>query len=136
MDENQPDPMRLMTLEEVNQLVPAMESHIQELHRLRDELSRKEVEIDALELVADPKKRKAKVLDEKLDDYNRSVAHFYEVVDEIQRKGGLLKDLDLGLVDFYTRHEGRVVYLCWRLGEKEIKFWHEIGRGYRDRQPL
>jgi hypothetical protein len=47
-----------------------------------------------------------------------------------------LKDPNLGLIDFYVRREGRMVFLCWKLGESEIGHWHEVERGYKDRQPL
>ncbi len=47
-----------------------------------------------------------------------------------------VKDLDSGLVDFPHWREGRVVYLCWRLGEERIAFWHDIDAGFRGRQPL
>jgi hypothetical protein len=47
-----------------------------------------------------------------------------------------LKDLDDGLVDFPALREGRTVYLCWKLGEPEVAFWHEISTGFAGRQPL
>ncbi len=47
-----------------------------------------------------------------------------------------LKDLQIGLVDFPALREGRVVYLCWKLGESEIGFWHETDTGFAGRQPI
>ncbi|MBF6600335.1 MAG: DUF2203 domain-containing protein [Dehalococcoidia bacterium] len=47
-----------------------------------------------------------------------------------------LKGLDEGLVDFPAERDGRVVYLCWRLGEERIEWWHEIDAGFGGRQPL
>ena len=61
---------------------------------------------------------------------------FYGIVDEIHETGCVLKDVDLGLVDFYGYHKGRMVYLCWKLGESEVSYWHEIGHGYIHRQPI
>jgi len=54
----------------------------------------------------------------------------------IQELGILVKDLDLGLCDFPHLHDGRVVYLCWKLGEQEVRWWHETTTGYKDRCPL
>ena len=48
----------------------------------------------------------------------------------------LVKDLDIGLCDFPHMMDGRVVYLCWKLGETEIRWWHEVNSGYSGRQPL
>ena len=47
-----------------------------------------------------------------------------------------LKGLDEGLIDFPSEREGRVVYLCWRLGEERIEWWHELDTGFAGRQPL
>lgn len=55
---------------------------------------------------------------------------------EIARLGGVPKDLSMGLVDFaHRRHEG-VVNLCWRYGEREIRYWHGLDEGYAKRKPL
>lgn len=55
---------------------------------------------------------------------------------ELERIGVLLKDLKLGLVDFPCRYENRIVYLCWRLDETEIRAWHEVNVGYNERKGI
>jgi hypothetical protein len=55
---------------------------------------------------------------------------------ELDDLGVELKGIDDGLIDFPTTREGRVVYLCWRLGEDEIGWWHETDGGFAGRQPL
>lgn len=57
-------------------------------------------------------------------------------LDMIQESGCLVKDLDLGLLDFPTLLRSEEVYLCWKLGESEIAFWHGVSEGYRGRQPI
>ena len=47
-----------------------------------------------------------------------------------------LKGIDEGLIDFPSRREDRIVYLCWKLGEDSITWWHEIDTGFPSRQPL
>lgn len=47
-----------------------------------------------------------------------------------------LKDLSTGLVDFMAMREGREVYLCWRLGEAEVGYWHELTTGVAGRRPV
>ena len=59
-----------------------------------------------------------------------------EAVGEIQALGIEVKDLDMGLVDFPTQREGRVVYLCWMVDEPQISFWHELDTGFGGREPL
>jgi hypothetical protein len=55
---------------------------------------------------------------------------------EIAGLGGVPKDLTLGLVDFPHLREGREVNLCWRFGEREIRYWHGRDEGYAGRKPL
>jgi hypothetical protein len=57
-------------------------------------------------------------------------------VDEIQQTGCLVKDLDTGLVDFPSLRGGEKVYLCWKLGEARIGYWHGIEEGFAGRKPL
>jgi len=59
-----------------------------------------------------------------------------QTVDEIQQTGCVVKDLDTGLVDFPSLRRGEKVYLCWKLGEERIGFWHGIEEGFAGRKPL
>ena len=59
-----------------------------------------------------------------------------DFVDELSEIGCELKDYQMGLIDFVGRHEGRDVYLCWKLGEEKITHWHELDTGFAGRQPL
>jgi hypothetical protein len=56
--------------------------------------------------------------------------------DELAEVGCVLKGFEHGLVDFYGLHEGRMVYLCWRLGEATVTHWHEIDAGFAGRQEI
>jgi hypothetical protein len=56
-------------------------------------------------------------------------------IDELTGLGVELKSHD-GLCDFYSLMDGREVYLCWRLGEPEVSYWHELTAGFAGRQPL
>jgi hypothetical protein len=59
-----------------------------------------------------------------------------EGLDRIAALGGVPKDLDLGLIDFAHLRDGRVVNLCWKYGEREIRFWHGLDEGYASRKAL
>jgi len=58
------------------------------------------------------------------------------LVHQIQDTGAQIKDLNLGLLDFPALKDGREVCLCWKHGEGEIAFWHEVDAGYAGRQPI
>jgi hypothetical protein len=72
-------------------------------------------------------------LEGQIDHYARTIA---AGIREVVGQGIELKDIDRGLIDFPSPREGRVVYLCWRLGERRIRYWHEVDAGFAGRQPL
>jgi hypothetical protein len=72
-------------------------------------------------------------LEGQIDHYARTIA---AGIREAVGQGIELKDIDRGLIDFPSPREGRVVYLCWHLGERHIRYWHEIDAGFAGRQPL
>ena len=55
---------------------------------------------------------------------------------EIEAIGCLFKGFEDGLVDFYALRDDRLVFLCWKLGEEHIGYWHEVDAGYAGRQPV
>ena len=58
------------------------------------------------------------------------------LTEEIARLGVILRDPETGLVDFASVREGTPIYLCWRLGEARIGFWHARDTGFMGRLPL
>jgi hypothetical protein len=62
------------------------------------------------------------------------VSVFGRAVREVESLGVQIKDYDQGLIDFPCEHHGRIVLLCWKVGEAEIDYWHEIEAGYAGRQ--
>jgi hypothetical protein len=62
--------------------------------------------------------------------------HLESSILAIQRYGVVIKDLGMGLIDFPAELQGRQVFLCWRPGEAEVGFWHEVDGGFAGRQPL
>lgn len=63
-------------------------------------------------------------------------AQVREAVEHIQQMGCVVKDLDIGLLDFPTLFRGVEVYLCWRLGEPSIRFWHGVDEGFANRKAI
>ncbi len=65
-----------------------------------------------------------------------SMPRLREALEELQPFGCELKDPEIGLIDFLSLRDGEEVYLCWRLGEQRISFWHYLHTGFAGRQPL
>jgi hypothetical protein len=57
-------------------------------------------------------------------------------IERIQSTGCMVKDLDVGLLDFPAVMNNEEVYLCWRLGEERIRFWHRQDEGFSGRKPI
>ena len=134
MKENQ---VRLFTIEETNQLIPTLKELIQDLQEKRDRIAKAEAEIDVLELISNcDQKGSAQEFERLIARHRQAVDQFYAVVEAIHSHGCFLKDVDQGLIDFYGVRDGHVIFLCWRMGEEEVSFWHEVTEGYTGRQPL
>ena len=69
-------------------------------------------------------------------EYHALSYKFYSELEKLEKIGCLLKDLEQGLIDFYSRFEGREIFLCWHVGEEKIKAWHELDAGFSGRQPI
>jgi hypothetical protein len=69
-------------------------------------------------------------------ELERDQERMRELVNELAELGVELKDDLTGLIDFRSRMDGREVYLCWRLGEPAVAYWHELDSGFAGRQKL
>jgi hypothetical protein len=67
---------------------------------------------------------------------DRVAATLQASLDRIHATGCVVKDLDVGLLDFPARIHGEPVYLCWRLGEDRIRFYHRQNEGFAGRKPI
>lgn len=85
------------------------------------------------ELETSKNAREQQALQDRLEGETR---HLQEYVDELGEVGCELKDFQTGLIDFIGRHQGRDVYLCWKLGEDKIEYWHELHTGFAGRQAV
>jgi len=67
---------------------------------------------------------------------NTAVTKFYQALEDLENTGVVVKSIDEGLLDFPSKRFDEKVWLCWKYGEKEIKFWHEKDSGFQGRKPI
>jgi len=131
---------RFFTVEEADRLVSFLETTFERLTRNRQAYRWLEKEISILELIvecgADSDNPDAIELEEKTRKLNRVAAQIEKDISAVREKGCVIKDIDRGLVDFYSIQNGTVVFLCWQLGEDRIQYWHSINDGFKGRQLL
>jgi hypothetical protein len=130
---------RLFTPEEANKTLPYVERVIKDIvdthQRISDLYStwRAMSDEDVLASTDESERKEA----EKIEGQIRVLLGAREeFVEELETIGCEFKDFQLGLVDFPARLGDRDVYLCWRMGEPEIQFWHELHDGVSGRQPI
>jgi hypothetical protein len=67
---------------------------------------------------------------------NSAITQFYESVELLENTGVVVKSIEQGLLDFPSKRFEEEVWLCWKYGETEIKFWHEKDSGFMGRKPI
>ena len=67
---------------------------------------------------------------------NSAITAFYESVETLENTGVVVKSIEQGLLDFPSKRFNEEVWLCWKHGETEIKFWHEQDSGFMGRKPI
>jgi hypothetical protein len=122
---------RLFTVEEVNALLPTLRKILDEVALHRDALRERAPHMEPI-LEAAPGNGGGKAGSE----YGVEAYNLYLAIERIRKLGVVLKDLDLGLLDFPHERGGRVVFLCWHPPEVRVEYWHDLDAGYAGRQPL
>lgn len=128
---------KLFTLDEANALIPVVEGLIARARERKRTLDgfQEQVTLVAGRSMGNGHANERE-LKEREADARRAAGELNRAVAEIQALGCEVKDLEQGLVDFPHERDGRVVYLCWRPGEREIAWWHEVDTGFAGRRPL
>jgi hypothetical protein len=131
------------TVAEVEELIPALERIFVEVLQLRAGLRGLEEKLDRAGVRMNRTDGDGPD-DEKLPlELRQAKAVFrgyYEAlsddIEQVRALGGEIKDLESGLVDFPSRRGGEEILLCWKLGEKDIQFWHPVDGGFASRRPI
>ena len=130
---------RMFSVDEANALVPQLQLELAQVAKLRGELT---AAIEALggadtavailhKGAPAPAGREAEAAELK-----GLASRIQEIVNRIVSMGAIVKDLEAGLVDFYSVRDGEPVFLCWQLGEPSIAHWHAVDEGFAGRQPI
>ena len=124
----EPAPERRFTLEEAESALPDLRESLERMRAARQTLLRTADHVK--EVVAGNGGGPAG------DEYREAAETLKADVERISAMGIILRDVESGLVDFPAERDGREVYLCWRLGEDHVGFWHPPETGIAGRQPL
>ena len=141
MDEIPSQPTKLFSLSEAQAALPAVTDLVQQLQGLQRSIVKTNKDLD--ETVGKLSAGNGYPIRTLKDQVKQLTTHqlqlieaFQSVLKQLEDLGAVLKDLNQGLVDFYSLRCGDAVCLCWKLGEDRIRFWHSLEEGYAGRRPL
>lgn len=130
---------RYFTLAEAESALPTIEKALRDALFLKAEYESAERDLQTItrqvHLMGGMRVDSGKILELRARKDTSSVA-LKERFEELEEIGCLVKDLEVGLIDFPTLYHGTEVYLCWRFGEDHIEFWHGVEEGFRGRKPI
>ena len=125
--------MKIFTINEANALLPTAKQIVSQIQKIHINLSAYRTEAKAAAESAD---RGGGGFSGGLQ-YAKLVTSLTDRISELDDLGIQLKDFERGLIDFPCLREGRVVLLCWQLGEgDELEWWHDVDAGFAGRTPL
>ncbi|HEV8448300.1 MAG TPA: DUF2203 domain-containing protein [Gemmatimonadaceae bacterium] len=127
--------MQLFTVDQANRTLPLVRKIVEDVVRQHRKWRETILELDLVASTnrAEDSRNRAEQLERQAQAYARELDGYQRELEEL---GIQLKDPRLGLVDYPSEYDGRVVLLCWHLGEPQVQFWHELDAGYAGRQPL
>ncbi len=132
---------KFFSVEEAEKELPEIKKKLDKVFSLNNSI--KDISKDVQELVNiwgdeifDARHVDNKFYMEKINRRASLIEEIQSAVDEINSIGCIVKDVDLGLVDFFHKKDNEVVFLCWRYGEERIGHWHYANAGFASRRPI
>ena len=131
---------RYFTVDEANARLPLVRAIVQDIVKLYEEVHERRERLARIRQIRGAESKDDSVYGDELRhselELDKDIARLEAFAAELHELGAELKDPVIGLVDFLTRIDGREAFLCWKLGEDEIQFWHDLNTGFRGRQSL
>ena len=125
------------TREEAETLLPSIIPVLEQIREQRKAMLEAESELGELHMQS---MNNGHHLHNRIARLQHTLEHLIESLQELASQldnfGCVLKDPDMGLIDFLSQRNEREIYLCWRLGEDRINYWHYLDTGFAGRQPL
>lgn len=131
--------MKIFSPERANALIPKLAPLVDELFAKRRELAIKLLESDpALHHAEQPRLSRLAGARSPFPPprFGELKLEIHRLIHRIESLGCIVKDIDLGLIDFPSSRDGEPMYLCWKAGEPSVAYWHGADDGFGARKPL
>ena len=120
------------TPDQANDLLPEIKKRFIKIINKRNEIVTIQNELNSIMGYNRP----FEIFFEKKNELNKTISSLYKEIEEVEELGVLIKSLDEGLVDFASKRFDEEVWLCWKVEEEKIRFWHGKNEGFTGRKPL
>jgi hypothetical protein len=127
---------KYFTVEQANRTLPLVRSIIRDVTELASDLRDRYERLSRYQNSQGGSAAHDEELEQMQAEFQRDQERMHEYEAELRHLGVELKDYFTGLIDFPCWMDNREVYLCWKLGEQEVGYWHEIEAGFAGRQKL
>ena len=125
--------MKLFTIQEANALLPSVRTIVGKIQRAHRNVA---LYRDEVKKAAEAAEKGGGGMSGGIE-YAEALTVLTGKITELEALGVQLKDFERGLVDFPSLRDGRVVLLCWQMGEgDELEWWHDVDAGFAGRTPL
>ena len=120
------------TPQDVNKILPEIQKQFSQIILLRNKVISLQ---EDLQKMANEESKFSNFIAKK-QELNEAVSRLYKEIEGLEKRGIMIKSVDDGLLDFPSLRFDEEVWLCWKYGESEIKFWHGRDEGFMGRKPL
>ncbi|MBI4159533.1 DUF2203 domain-containing protein [Candidatus Woesearchaeota archaeon] len=123
---------RYITLEEAENNIPKIKDSLQKIRSLSEAIAI----LQSIEVSYDTEFDEIYSETKNNQEFHKLSTELHRELHKLIKLGCIVRDINTGLVDFFSKFEGRDIFLCWEMGEGRISHWHEVTEGYEMRKPI
>ena len=123
---------RYLTIAEVQKILPEVEKIFRKLVAINEALA----EFGQIRVGFEEIHQSIAYDIERGKNFHKLNYELYNGIGQLMQMGAIVKDLNSGLVDFYSKAGSREIFLCWKFGEPQLEYWHELETGFNGRKPI
>lgn len=132
---------KYFSIEEAESILPLLRKNMRVLKRLQKKIDMilevKEIMEKAIEITSDEGFDYIMLKEVQINkEFHKACYLFYKHLEKLNHLGCVVKDVNKGLIDFYSKFQGREVFLCWKMNEEKISHWHELNKGVKARKKI
>ncbi len=129
---------RILSLEEANRMLPLLDQIVRDIMNTWTLILKRRSELESLEKSPDPQQEKTRddEITELKADLNRLIDRINGYIREVEDLGCFVEEFKRGVINFPSLYIGRKVFLCWKPGDLQVMYWHELDESYNERSPI